>query len=66
MHKVIQLTSKKKLQQKHAPFYESTCSLNELDEKPNHTKISKFWNCEKKLYKAKGSFLKPFDKKIYV
>jgi hypothetical protein len=30
------------LQQKHAPFYESTCSLDELDEKPNHTKISKF------------------------
>jgi hypothetical protein len=26
----------------HAPFYESTCSLNELDEKLNHTKISKF------------------------
>jgi len=29
------------IQQKHAPFYESTCSLDELDEKPNQTKISK-------------------------
>jgi hypothetical protein len=28
---------------KHAPFYENTCSLNELDEKPNHTKKIKFW-----------------------
>jgi hypothetical protein len=26
---------------KHAPFYENTCSLDELDEKPNHSKISK-------------------------
>jgi hypothetical protein len=30
---------KKFVQQKHVPFY--TCSLGELDEKPNHTKISK-------------------------
>jgi hypothetical protein len=37
--------------------------LDELDEKPNHTKISKSWNFEKKGYKAKDSFLKPFDKK---
>jgi len=29
------------VQQKHPPLYESTCSLYELDEKPNHTKISK-------------------------
>jgi hypothetical protein len=26
---------------KTCPFYESTCSLDELDEKPNHSKISK-------------------------
>jgi hypothetical protein len=37
--------------------------LDELDEKPNHTKISKSWNFERKGYKAKDSFLKPFDKK---
>jgi hypothetical protein len=37
--------------------------LDELDEKPNHTKISKSWNFEGKDYKAKDSFLKPFDKK---
>jgi hypothetical protein len=41
------------VQQKHAPFYESTCLLDEFDEKPNHTKISKSWNFEKKGYKAK-------------
>jgi hypothetical protein len=29
------------LQQKLAPFYEYTCSLYELDEKPNYTKHSK-------------------------
>jgi hypothetical protein len=37
-------------QQKHAPFYESECSLEKLDEKPIHTKISKFWNFERKGY----------------
>jgi hypothetical protein len=30
------------VQQKHAPFYESTCSLDELNEKSNYTKVSKF------------------------
>jgi len=30
------------VQEKHAPFYEKTCLLNELYEKLNHTKISKF------------------------
>ncbi len=52
------------VQQKHAPFYESTCSFDELDEKPNHSKISKSWNFEQKGYKAKDSFFKPFDKNI--
>jgi len=32
---------KKIVQQKHVPFYENTCSLDEFDEKPNHTKISR-------------------------
>jgi len=64
MHKIIQLISKKLYNKKHAPFYESTCSLNELDEKPNHIKISKSWNFEGKHYKAKYSFFLPFDKKI--
>jgi hypothetical protein len=27
------------VQQKHAPFYESICSLYELDEKPNYAKF---------------------------
>ncbi len=51
---------------KACPFYESTCSLDELDEKPNHTKISKSWNFEKKGCKAKDSFFKPFDKKKHL
>jgi hypothetical protein len=34
------------IQQKLVPFYKNTCSLGELDEKPNHTKISKSWNFE--------------------
>jgi hypothetical protein len=55
---------KKIIQQKHAPFYESKCSLDGLDKKPNHTKNSKFSNFEGKGYKAKDSFFKPFDKKI--
>jgi hypothetical protein len=42
---------------KHALFYESTCSLDELDEKPNHTKISKFWNFERKGSKQRTHFL---------
>jgi hypothetical protein len=32
-----------------------TCLLDELDEKPNHTKISKSWNFEGKGCKAKDS-----------
>jgi hypothetical protein len=38
MHKIIHLIS---IVQKHVPFYESTCSFGEFDEKPNHTKNSK-------------------------
>jgi hypothetical protein len=37
--------------------------LDELDEKPNQTKISKFSDFERKGYKVKDSFFKPFDKK---
>jgi hypothetical protein len=57
------LISKILYKKKHARFYKSTCSLDELDEKPNHSKISKFWNFEKKGCKTKDSFFKPFDKK---
>ncbi len=38
--------------------------MDELDEKPNQTKISKSSNFEGKGCKAKDSFKKPFDKKI--
>jgi len=41
------------LQQKHAPFYESICSLNELDE---NQIIQKFQNLEilKKMVQGEG------------
>ncbi len=52
------------VQQKHVSFYESTCSLEELDEKPNYTKIFKSWNFEGKVCKEKDSFFWPFDKKL--
>ncbi len=34
------IKSYNRFQQKHALFYESACSFDELDEKPNHSKIS--------------------------
>jgi len=39
VHKIIQLISNF-WQNKYALFYESTCSLDEFDEKPNYMKIS--------------------------
>jgi hypothetical protein len=42
----------------------STCSLDELVEKPNHTKMSKFWNFEGKGCKAKDSFLNDLTRKL--
>ncbi len=47
----------KLLYKKNCPFYRNTCSLDELDENPNHTKMSKPWNFERKGYNAKDSFL---------
>jgi hypothetical protein len=42
---------------KNMPFFcESTCSLDELDEKRNHTKTSKFGNFKGKGCKANDSF----------
>jgi hypothetical protein len=38
------------------PFYERTCSLGGLDEKPNNTNISKSWNFDIKGCKPKDSF----------
>jgi hypothetical protein len=35
--------------------------LGEVGEKPNHAKISRFLNFERKGCKAKDSFLKPFS-----
>jgi len=48
MHKVIQLI-KKNLYKKNVPFYENTYSLDVLDEKPNHTLISKSQNFQGEL-----------------
>jgi hypothetical protein len=52
------------VQQKHAPFHESICSLYELDEKPNYAKFSKSLNFERKGCKEKDLKKKPFDKRI--
>jgi hypothetical protein len=49
---------------KTCPFYESTCSLDELDEKPNYTKNPKSWNFETKIKKENDFLKKPFDKTI--
>jgi hypothetical protein len=46
---------------KACPFYESTCSLGGLDEKPNNTKISKSWNFDIKGYKPKDLFFYHFN-----
>ncbi len=51
MHKVKQLISIFFLQQKHVSFYESTCSLNELDE---NQFIQKFQNLEILKVQGKG------------
>jgi hypothetical protein len=63
MHKVIHLISNF-LYSKKIPFYESTYSFGEFDEKSNYTKNSKSWNFEEKSCKAKDSFFKLFDEKI--
>jgi hypothetical protein len=52
----MQLISKKLYNKKHASYYESTCSLNEFDEKSNHTKISKFWILKKSATRQKDHF----------
>jgi hypothetical protein len=48
--------SKKNVQQKHAPFYESTCSLDELDEKPNRSKFQNLKILKEKATKQKTHF----------
>jgi len=42
MHKVIQLISNFWYQKKKPFFNESTCSLDEVDEKPNYMKFQNF------------------------
>jgi len=41
-----------------------TCLLDELDEKPNHTKTSKSWNFKRRGYKAKDPFSNHLIKKL--
>ncbi len=48
------------VQQKHGLFYESTCSMDEFDEKSNHTKTSKF---EHGLFYESTCSLDEFDEK---
>jgi hypothetical protein len=62
MHKVIQLISKK-LYNKNMPlFYENICSLYELDEKSNYTKISKSLNFEERASTERTFFLNHLTK----
>ncbi len=44
------------VQQKHAPFYESTCSLDEFDEKLNHTKMLNFENLKERATRLRTQF----------
>jgi hypothetical protein len=44
------------VQQKHVPFCESTHSLGELDEKPNHTKISNSCILKERVAKQRTHF----------
>jgi hypothetical protein len=62
MHKVIQLVSIFLYNKNNAPFFESRCSLDLMKNQIKQKK-TKFWNFKRKGYKAKYSFLKPFDKK---
>jgi hypothetical protein len=50
------------VQQKHAPFYESICSLYKLDEESNYTKISKSLNFERMGCEEKDFFINHLTK----
>jgi len=55
MHKIIPLISNFLYNKNMSPSMKGvTCSLNEFDEKPNHTKISKSSNFQKKRLQNKG------------
>jgi len=54
------------VQQKHAPFYENTCSLAELDEKPNQKKIQNLEILQERVAKQRTHFLNHLIKKYYV
>jgi hypothetical protein len=56
MHKVIQLISNFFYNKNIPLFIKSTCSLDELDKKPNHTKISKFKILKEKVARQKTHF----------
>jgi hypothetical protein len=64
MHKSY-IWFQKKITIKTCPMvYESTCSLDELDEKLNYTKISKSWNFEKKGARKKANFFNHLTKQL--
>ncbi len=64
MRKVIQLISIFLYNRNMPPFMKVHVHWVNFDEKPNHTKISKFWNFKRKGCKAKDSFFWPFGKNI--
>jgi hypothetical protein len=52
------------IQQKHIPFYEHTCSLDELMKNQIIQNFQSFKIWKEKVTRQKDSFFKPFDKKI--
>jgi len=65
MHKILQLIKNFLYNNNMPPSMKVvTCPLDELDEKPNHTKTSKSGNFKGKGCKAKDSFFNHLIKKI--
>jgi hypothetical protein len=64
MYKVIQLISNFLYNKNMPPFYESTCSLDQLDKKPNHTKCQSLKILKEKTARQRAHFLNHLTKKI--
>jgi hypothetical protein len=52
------------MQQKHAPLYESICSLDELDEKSNHLNFQTFEILKERVARQRTHFLNHLIKKL--
>jgi hypothetical protein len=63
MHKVI-IVFKLFVQQKHAPFYESACSFDDLHGKPNHTKCQSFEILKERFARQRSHFFNHWSKRL--